>query len=284
MRALLTLLLLGAQACFNPQYGDESFSCAREECPSGYDCVSRPGRGKVCVRQGMADARVGDGVLAPDAPPGAPGIDLTSPANGWAASHYKVTFKFNVSVGSAAVMWCQAFLGKDVVWTRNNPQPGPLSFLYDKVPLAAGSHGWRVVCRGTDGKERTSPTWSFTVKPEQLGKCQAGGFKPDRRYALSADLKASSGDCLVIDAPGVLLDGKGRVIRGAAFKDAVYHASSAEPFTVLENRDGGPSWKAGWVSPFKAEANWDRPSATDFDFDGLLDFEETLEALCVDGW
>ena len=252
-------------------------------CPDSKPCPS-------CPDAGCPDASpcpLSDGGACPDAGPcptcpdsgpctdaGAcktcPKVLLKTPAKGATSASRKQQFVFQVTAANPLTQ-CQLLVNGKVLQTLTTPGSGG-SFTHDNI--ADGVYTWDVSCKDNQGNVGFSGEGRlFTSAPKLISACKKTGWAANTKYKLSADIAGASGNCMVINAADVLLDGNGKSIYSAKTKDIVYHRAKDERVTVLANQltPTGGGFVNGWKSPYSGKQNWSGGNAADFDGDGDLD-------------
>ncbi len=201
--------------------------------------------------------------------PKCPTVALLTPAKGSSSVSLNQEFTFTVSGGNP-IDSCQLLINGKVTQTIKKPGAKG-TFTQNNVP--DGALNWDVSCEDSKGNVGFSAEGrAFISAPVSLSACKTSGFLSNTKYRLALDISAGPGDCFVIGASQVALDGNNKVIRAAKTKDILYHRSSSEPFTVLRNNltSSGGSFSKGWKSPYSKRKNL-HGNAADLDGDGDLD-------------
>jgi len=309
MLALGLSLMMLATLCGCGDDGTGGALCEAVKCPAGFTCVEQGGQARCVGPDAGGDSGPRDDVgpreastpkkdkggpgkdlpgpkkdkggpqkdldtkqdqgSTPDLPPGSPvQVKLSSPADKSSTGATKLQFKFSVT-SKNNVARCELFLDGKKASTLKNPGPAP-KFTLDISSLKDGKHTWSVKCTDVQNKKGGSPVWSFTTAPQDLTGCKSGGFTADTRYRLKADIKGGTGDCFVVDASGVHINGNGKTITAARYKDLLLHRDKSMNARVLKNPGPSGAWTVTWSSPYSDYVG-EHPTAADFTGDGMLD-------------
>ncbi len=198
-----------------------------------------------------------------------PKVVLNTPATGASSVSLNQEFSFSVTGGNP-IKTCSLLVNGKVIQTIANPA-ATAKFTYQDVP--DGLLAWDVSCMDSKGIVGFSnEARPFTSAPVSLFGCKISGFLSNTKYRLAVNVNGAAGDCFVIGASSVMLDGNNKSVRSGKRKDILYHRSNSQPFTVLRNKLSatGGSFSKGWVSSYSKKKNLHANSA-DFDDDGDLD-------------
>lgn len=202
-----------------------------------------------------------------DQPVGGPvSVTLLSPANNSKTALVEVKFMFNVSSANK-IAKCELFMNTKLSATLPNPKATD-SFV--KKGLKDGKYTWSIKCTDSKGKAGGSAIWTVTISPETLTKCKTSGFKANTRYKVLLPVLSTGGDCFVVDASGVHLDGNSKAVAVARYKDLLVHQGKALYPSVYKNPGVSGSWTKTWTTPYKQTVGTG-PTAADFNGDGRLD-------------
>ena len=255
-------------------------------CRDAGTCPTQPDGG--CADAGQCptcpDSSVADAAPCPTCPDASPCADggncpkcpkvlLKTPATGASSVGLNQEFTFTVTGGNP-ITSCKLLINGKVTQTIKSPGP-KATFTQNNVP--DGSLSWDVSCEDSKGNIGFSAEGrTFVSAPVSLFGCKASGFLSNTKYQLAMDISAGPGDCFVIGASQVALNGNNKIIRAAKTKDILYHRSDQEPFTVLRNNltPTGGSFSTGWKSPYSNRKNL-HGNAADLDGDGDIDLTTT---------
>ena len=253
-------------------------------CPDAKTCPGSPDGG-TCADAGPCPT-CPDAAALPDAAPcpscpdagtcadsgpcaTCPTVVLTSPGKGKSSVSLNQEFTFTVT-SKNPISSCKLLINGKVIKTLSSPGPSA-KFTLDDVP--DGALTWDVSCLDSKGGIGFSnEARSFTSAPISLFGCKTSGFLSNTKYRLAVNINGVTGNCFVISASQLKLDGNNKTVRSSRTKDILYHRSTSEPFTVLRNKLSatGGSFSKGWTSPYKNRKNM-HGNCADFDDDGDLD-------------
>jgi len=270
---LLCLALALASGCLRAGFGRQDDGGAPADGPAGKKDGHRapadgPGgkkdRGNQDLGKNPADqSPAGDGAAGFT-------VTLLAPPAGWTGPVADVTFSFNAKSASPLVKCTLLLDGK---LDMSGPDASPLV----RRAIPDGAHTWNVLCEDKAGrKAKAASARSFTSTPIKVTGCKKSGWIKGAKYRLANDIAKASGDCFVIGAEGVWLDGGGRTVISTLRRDVLYARGASRALTALDNNNGSASssgvlFTDGWKDPNAKKSFGGEPAAADLDGDGDLD-------------
>ncbi|MFZ5785700.1 MAG: FG-GAP repeat domain-containing protein, partial [Acidobacteriota bacterium] len=287
---VLLLLLLPACARVIQSPGDAAPRAdAALDLPLGDGSRDRPtswdrsGEVAAVAGDGPLDrARTGEPAIHAELGSG-PVVVLVSPPSGSTSAAVDVPLVFSVTSG-APLAGCEVTLDGQTTSVGTVSGMGVLT----AIGISDGEHAWKVSCVDTLNRSGGAGPALFASTPLSLTGCKTAGWLSGTKYRLTTDLVEVKGDCFVIDAAKVRLDGGGRIVSSAKRKDLVLSRWTDEPLQVVANQIGQPvPFVPIWKSPYTAK-HWQNPTVADLDGDGDLDvvspeYEGSLRVFLNDG-
>lgn len=210
-------------------------------------------------------------LLAPDTVTW-PAVRLISPANKATMGLKAPAFVYEL-IGSGTFN-CTLYLG-DSLGGNMKAVAGPTPYTAGKQTDKPGAlnddtYTWQVRC-AVGGSTVVSPVWQFKYGPLELTGCKTGGWAANTRYELLKTIYNINIDCFTIDKSDVVVDFGGFDLIAGSYKDIVYHRGTAEPVSVLSNKNGTVNKTPVWTSPYSSDNPGNDHTAGDFDGDLRLD-------------
>ena len=204
----------------------------------------------------------------PDQPVGGPiSVTLLSPNNNSTSSLVEVSFSFKATATTGKIASCELWMNSALQGTVSNPAA---TAAINKKGLKDGKYTWSIKCKNVKGQAGGSTIWTLNIAPEGLTACKGSGFTANTRYKVMSAVTSTGGDCFVVDAKNVHLDGNNMAVTVPRYKDLLVHRGSTLYPSVYKNPGATGSWVKTWSTPYSDTVDA-TPTAADFNGDGRLD-------------